>query len=294
MKNLTFPNKLVHIPHEYEKPNNSKKGKLVDFYYDTYESFSYKEKKQLLRKHAVVYLPAGYSEDKQYHVFYLMHGGWSNENTYLGRPEDETEFKNVLDNTMAAGVMVPMIVVCPTYNNLSPEDSSDYSLAIQLTNNYYHELLNDLMPTIARNFSTFALSDNAEDLKAARDHHAFCGFSMGSVTTWHTFQYALDYFRYFMPSSGAITDNGQIMAQMVAAQGHKWDDFFIFAASGTNDFAYSGFTRQIQAMANNPMFKYANNENEGNLYYLVAPGGTHGRKNALEDFYNGMIQLWKN
>ncbi|WP_186277750.1 alpha/beta hydrolase-fold protein [Lactobacillus sp. LL6] len=292
MKKLTFPNELIHIPQKYEHPINEA-GKLIDFYYDTYESFSYNEKKQKLHKHAVVYLPANYNKNQKYNVFYLMHGGWSNENTYLGRPGQESEFKNVLDNAIAEGIMTPMIVVCPTYNNLSPQDSSDYNLAVRLANNYHNELTNDLMPAIAKEFSTFAKSDNQTDIKLARDHHAFCGFSMGAVTTWFTFQYALDYFRYFMPSSGAITDNGELMAQMVINQNKKWNDFFIFAASGTKDFAYPSFTRQIQAMENQPMFRYANNEEDGNLYYLVAPGGVHGRKNALEDFYNGMIQLWK-
>lgn len=41
------------------------------------------------------------------------------------------------------------------------------------------------------------------------------------------------------------------------------------------------------------VFRYSDDERFGNLYYLVAPNGIHGRRNALEDFYNGMIQLWK-
>ena len=67
-------------------------------------------------------------------------------------------------------------------------------------------------------------------LAASRDHRAFCGFSMGSVTTWHTFEYCLDYFRYFMPSSGSLTTDGDYMASIVRESGHDWDDFFIFAA----------------------------------------------------------------
>lgn len=281
---LSFPKELVDIPDRYWQENTDNPGKLVDFYYKTYESFSYNEHKQVLNKHAVVYLPYGYDKSKKYNTLYLMHGGWSNENTYLGHPGDPQPFKNVLDNAIAEGKMTPMIVVSPTYNNLHPKDSWDYELALQLTDNYHHELINDLIPAIDRQFSTY------QD----RDHRAFVGFSMGSVTTWRTFQYCLSLFRYFMPSSGAISSDGRWLANLVTSQGYKPEDFFIFAASGTNDFAYSGFTSQIDAMKNaDNIFKYANNEKDGNLYYLVNPGGVHNGENALKYFYNGMIQIWK-
>ena len=71
---------------------------------------------------------------------------------------------------------------------------------------------------------------------------------MGSVTTWHTFQYCLDYFRYFMPMSGNLTGDGQFMDQIVRDAGYGWEDFFIYAMSGTDDFAYSAFADQIEAM----------------------------------------------
>lgn len=292
---LRFPTELQHIPAAYFKPNRKAAGQLVDLYYDSYESFNYQDHSQKMRKHAVVYLPAGYSEEKKYNVFYLMHGGWSDETTYLGTPRRPHQFKNVLDNAMADGVIEPQIVVCPTYNNLSAHDSSDYTLALQLTNNYHHELINDLLPAVEGRFSTYAEDSSKAGLQQSRDHRAFVGFSMGSVTTWHTFQYALAYFRYFMPSSGGLTNDGQMVANWVKSQGYGPQDFFIFAASGTNDFAYMGFTEQIDAMryGASGTFQYADNEQDGNLYYLVAPGGTHGPKNALEDFYNGLIQLWK-
>lgn len=281
---LKFPSEMVNIPDKYWQENTRQAGSLVDVYYDTYESFTYKDKMQSLRKHAVVYLPYGYSKNKQYNTLYLMHGGWSNENTYLGRPGQEHLFKNVLDNAIAEGQMKAMIVICPTYNNLHEKDSWDYELALKLTNNYHNELMNDLIPTIDNTFSTYA----------NRSHRAFVGFSMGSVTTWHTFQYCMSAFRYFMPSGGAISDNGQWLANLVTNQGFNAKDFFIFAASGTDDFAYSGFTKQIMAMKNEEqIFKYANNEIDGNLYYLVNPGGVHDAQNALKYFYNGMIRIWQ-
>lgn len=293
MDTLKFPDRLASIPAAYFQKNIKQPGKLVDFYYDSYESFSYPQHSQKLRKHAVVYLPYNYSSEQRYNVFYLMHGGWSSEETYLGSPAKPQPFKNVLDNAIAAGKVTPMIVVCPTYNNLSPQDSSDYGLALRLTDNYHRELINDLLPAVEGRYSTFAPNTSLAGLKNSRDHRAFCGFSMGSVTTWRTFQYCLAYFRYFFPSSGAITSDGGLLAKFVERQGFTGRDFFIFAASGTADFAYSGITSQVKAMAASPMFKYADNEKDGNLFYLVSPGGTHGPANALEDFYNALIQLWK-
>ena len=89
---------------------------------------------------------------------------------------------------MADGKIEPMIVVCPTYNNESEEDSADYSLALQLTENYHNELVNDLIPAVEGTYSTYAEETSPEGLRASRDHWAFCGFSMGSVATWRTFE----------------------------------------------------------------------------------------------------------
>lgn len=288
-----FPDELAQIPEEYYAESEYP-GILAELEYDTYESMTYEEHEQVLHKRAIVYLPYGYSEDIPYNVFYLMHGGWSNETTYLGTPDSPNVFKNILDNGIADGRIKPMIVVCPTYNNTSPEDSGDYGLALDLTDNYYNELINDLIPAVEGTYSTYAQDTTTEGIAASRDHRAFCGFSMGSVATWRTFQYCLDYFRYFMPSSGSLTSDGEYMASLVKKSGHDWDDFFIFAASGTEDFAYSSFKSQIQAMADSggEIFRYANNEREGNLYFLEQEGGTHNGDYAMEYFYNGLCWIW--
>ncbi len=276
-----FSQKLIEIPKAYHG-EAEQKGVLEDLYYDTYESFSYEQNTHKLRKHAVVYLPYGYDEAKEYPVFYLMHGGWSNEYTYLGSVDKPHGMKNILDHSIQNGEITPMIVVCPTYNNTSPEDSGDYSLALQLTNNYHNELENDLIPAVDNKYSTIA----------DRDHRAFCGFSMGSMTTWRTFEHSLEYFRYFMPSSGGPARSTSDYAKIIKGYGYDWDDFFIFATSGTNDFAYSGFKRGIDSMkADGETFRFADNESEGNLYYLESDGD-HSGQYAMLYFYNGLRFIW--
>ena len=107
------PQELKKIPEEYYQEADQL-GTLTDLYYDTYESFSYTEKSKPLKKHAVVYLPYGYSKDQKYDVFYLMHGGWGDENMTLGTPSSPSPFKNIIDHAVAAGEMRPLIIVCPT------------------------------------------------------------------------------------------------------------------------------------------------------------------------------------
>mgnify|MGYP005761432193 FL=1 len=167
-----LPEELSPIPQEYFS-DSDQPGTLVELEYDTYESMTYDQKDTVLHKRAIVYLPYGYSEDTEYNVFYLMHGGWSDETTYLGTPDHPNAFKNVLDNAMADGKILPMIVVCPTYNNESNTDSSSYSLALQLTDNYHNELINDLIPAVEGTYSTHADSTTPEGIKIGLDNDTF-------------------------------------------------------------------------------------------------------------------------
>lgn len=289
----TVPDELEYIPDGYENPA-TQQGTLNKLTYDTWESFSYEQKSNKITKEAWVYLPYGYTDEEEYNVFYLSHGGWSNETTLMGTDDNPKSFKNVIDNAIQDGNIKPLIIVLPTYNNTSENDSSDYSLAIQLTNQFHNELVNDLIPAVESKYSTYAKDTTPQGLKESRDHRGFGGFSMGSVNTWNTFRYCLDYFRYFMPMSGSYTTDGEYMADLVRQQGYSSQDFFIFAASGTDDFAYSAFKAQIMAMANNSggMFKLAKNESEGNMSFLEREGYKHDAKATDEYTYNGLRFFW--
>lgn len=289
----TVPDELEYIPDGYENPA-TQQGTLNKLTYDTWESFSYEQKSNKITKEAWVYLPYGYTDEEEYNVFYLSHGGWSNETTLMGTDDNPKSFKNVIDNAIQDGNIKPLIIVLPTYNNTSENDSSDYSLAIQLTNQFHNELVNDLIPAVESKYSTYAKDTTPQGLKESRDHRGFGGFSIGSVNTWNTFRYCLDYFRYFMPMSGSYTTDGEYMADLVRQQGYSSQDFFIFAASGTDDFAYSAFKAQIMAMANNSggMFKLAKNESEGNMSFLEREGYKHDAKATDEYTYNGLRFFW--
>ena len=104
-----IPNALTEIPGEYFSAADEQ-GRLVELHYDTWESTTYAEKTKKLTKRAIVYLPYGYDESKEYNTFYYMHGGWGNETTQMGTPERPSGFKNVIDHAIQNGEIEPMIV----------------------------------------------------------------------------------------------------------------------------------------------------------------------------------------
>lgn len=288
------PQELKEIPEAYSQAADQQ-GTLVELTYNTYESTTYEQKSKKLTKRAIVYLPYGYSEDQKYNVLYLMHGGWSNETSNLGTPEQPNSFKNVIDHAIENGEVQPLIIVCPTYNNESPEDSGDYTLAFYtLTVNYHNELVNDLIPAVEGTYSTYADSTSPEDIKNSRDHRAFGGFSMGSVTTWYTFVNCLDEFRYFLPMSGAMDYEGDDVDAAVTASGHSPDDFFIYAVTGTEDFEHGHFTSQIEGMLSMPSgnFIASDREETGNIAFRVKDGYSHDGRAATEYIYNGLMWFW--
>ena len=274
-----IPDALIEIPSEYFSAADEQ-GTLVELTYDTWESKTYEQKNTKLTKRAIVYLPYGYDESKEYNTFYYMHGGWGNETTQMGTPERPSGFKNVIDHAIQNGEIEPMIVVCPTYNNENPDDSANYTLAFYtLTVNYHNELVNDLIPAVDSTYSTIP----------DRDHRAFGGFSMGSVTTWYTFVNCLDEFRYFIPSSGAMDYQGDDVDAAVTASGHAPEDFFIFACTGTDDFEYRNFTNQIEGMLGMPSGNFVEGKN---LVFYVKEGYSHSGIAATEYTYNGLLSIW--
>ncbi|MBQ9043448.1 MAG: hypothetical protein IJ111_11635 [Eggerthellaceae bacterium] len=283
-----IPADLEYIPDGYEEPAEQA-GALEMLTYSTFDSFNYGQAGHELTKTAWVYVPYGYDPTLQYDVFYLSHGGWGDETTLMGTDAKPTAFKHVIDHAIQDGRIRPVIMVMPTYNNLSRDDAGDYALALQLTDNFHNELVNDLLPAVESKYSTYAAGATPAALQASRDHRGFGGFSMGSVNTWHTFQYCLPYFRYFNAMSGGGLDGG-MAARIAQEQGFGSRDFFVFTASGTADFAYSGFRSGVLAMPESSVgfFELADSQDAGNLSYREREGYEHGYIAANEYTYNAM------
>lgn len=252
-------------------------------------------------KHALVYLPYGYSAKQKYNTFYLMHGGGTDEETYLhGIPAQKemyngnfssTKLQRILDHAIAKGELDPVIVVCPSFY-LNQEDKGD---AGTCTKNFSKELQNDLIPAVERSYSVYK----------GRDHRAFGGFSMGSVTTWYQVCQSMDYFRYFMPMSGDCWGVSQLggkdhpvetaayVEDAIKKSGYAAKDFNIFSITGSKDIAYSHLGQQIAEMRHLPTFQFNADLKQGNVCYGVYPEGEHNYNYMIIYVYNALPHFFK-
>ena len=146
-------------------------------------------------RHAMVYTPAEYdlkkNAKKRYPVLYLQHGmgedetGWSKQ----GR------MQHIMDNAIAGGRAVPMIVVMESGDIKAPFRGGDNRQGMSTYgNSFYKVMINDLIPAIDQRYRT--LTD--------RDHRAMAGLSWGGHQTFDIVLNNMDKFSYIGTFSGAI------------------------------------------------------------------------------------------
>ena len=187
---------LWAVPAKYDAEESEQAGTVEEVVYDTK---AYATDERDVKKTAYVYLPYGYSEEKEYNILYLMHGTGDDEKYWL---KTNPYNKTMLDNMIADGDIEPLIVVTPTFY---VEDDCADDLD-QLTYSFAKELRNDLMPEIESVYSTYAKSADDEGFAESRDHRAFAGLSRGAVTMYHSaLCQSLDYFH----GSGHSAEAGQ-------------------------------------------------------------------------------------
>ncbi|MBR5974715.1 MAG: hypothetical protein IK020_05980 [Clostridiales bacterium] len=182
-------------------------------------------------KNAYVYLPAGYSADKQYNVIYLMHGIGGSENEW-GLNNPNSTLKNILDNLIGRGDVEPFILITPNGKALGCKHDQDFDSFY----NFGLELRRDLIPYIESHYSTYAnYSDHGYDLSAAREHRAMAGLSMGGMQTINIgIGECLDIFSWFGAFSAAPTSNpAETTAETIKNSSYSIDYFYNLC--GTED-----------------------------------------------------------
>ena len=133
-------------------------------------------------KNMRVYLPPGYSTARKYPVLYLHHG----------LDGDETSWTNgasahfIVDNLIADGLAVPMIIVMPNNSMTSAGDFNGYG-------QYEPVLIPELVPYIEANFS--AATD--------QPNRAIAGLSMGGGITFNVGFPNVNTFAHIGPFSAA-------------------------------------------------------------------------------------------
>jgi enterochelin esterase-like enzyme len=130
------------------------------------EMIEYESKSVGTKRKMQVYTPPGYSPEKRYPVLYLLHG--------IGG--DETEWQRfatpnlLLDNLLADGKAVPMILVMPNGRAQKNDRAGGNVFAsAPAFAAFEQDLLQDVIPAIESRYS----------VQADREHRAIAGLSMG-------------------------------------------------------------------------------------------------------------------
>ncbi|MBE6852379.1 MAG: glycoside hydrolase, partial [Ruminococcus sp.] len=94
--------------------------------------------------------------------------------------------------------------------------------------------------------------------------------------TWCVADHAMDLVGYFMPLSGNNWEGMSKLTAEIDSLGLQKDQYFILAATGDQDIAYSNMVPEMNDLkTKTKYFTYTSDFSKGNLYFLVAPGLTH-------------------
>ena len=133
-------------------------------------------------KNMRVYTPPGYSTATKYPVVYLHHGLGGDETSWTNGALGN----NILDNLIADGLAVPMVLVMPNNSMTSPSDQAGYG-------QYETVLIPSLIPYIEANYSVLTDQPN----------RAISGLSMGGGITFNVGFANPTVFAYIGPYSAA-------------------------------------------------------------------------------------------
>jgi len=181
-----------------------------------------------IKRRAHVYTPPGYMNGSgDYPVLYLVHGAGDSDDSWTS----VGHANNILDNLIAAGKAVPMIVVMP--NGHTPDRPGGNMLA---NNDFGNDLIKDLMPYVEANFRT----------RNDPGSRGMAGLSMGGA---HTIQNGLthpelfNWIGIFSMGLGMGGNMDQVTqyetANDAALKRDAKDMKLVYYAIGKDDFLYS-------------------------------------------------------
>ncbi|PKQ46690.1 alpha/beta hydrolase-fold protein [Confluentibacter flavum] len=130
-----------------------------------------------------LYTPPGYDENpnKTYPVLYIQHGGGEDERGWAVQGKTNL----ILDNLIAEGKAVPMIVAIPNGNATKPgvnaRGYNDEAMAV-----FKEELFENIIPFVEKNYR----------VKPDAEHRALSGLSMGGGQSFFTGLRNTDMFNY--------------------------------------------------------------------------------------------------
>ena len=216
--NENFKASLLEIPDPdaLYTVNDVPHGKVQ---YCTYKSDVMGEYRQML-----VYTPADYEKgNKKYPVFYLVSGTTDTEETWF----KVGKVNVILDNLIAQGKAVPMIVVMPYGNVFGSTPSPTTLAAAKMYQKFEEELTECVMPFVEKNFRT----------KNTRENRAIGGFSRGGGQSLFTVYSNFDKFSWLASYSAYLTPEVMDIYFPDLQNDIKSLDLMWFGV-GTSDFLY--------------------------------------------------------
>jgi enterochelin esterase-like enzyme len=256
-------------PPDFLDVQNGAHGTMRD---ETYYSTTLGKNRRVL-----VYTPPNYDRSPApLPVLYLYHGFWDTRYSWV----TEGRLAQILDNLLAEGEAVPMIVVVPEAHALAPEPTPMTSpnfvtnVTPYLTKNQQavdDELFHDIIPFIKAHY---AISDEPRE-------RAIAGLSMGGLQAIETGIVHLGYFGWigaFSPGviSGALSDqfNNALMEPDKINKSLLLFDII----TGDNDEIVGKHVTEFEARLKEARVEHV---------YTTLPGGTHSMfvwRPALKSF----------
>lgn len=266
-----------------------KKGRVELLEYD---SQTYDNNAKILHKKAWVYLPYGYTDSGKYNILYLLHGGGFTQDWWLKLFPDTV---TILDNMIAKGLCEPCIVVTPTfYHDEEDKNTHDESRC----ENFCHEVRNDLVPAVESKYAGYSGKDiSEENLIKTRDHRAFAGLSLGSMTTYRAaFYNNFDLFAWYGPFSGCCGPFGnhdveveRICKTLSDGKEKGYDLKYMLCCNGDKDIAFEEH-KDIMSRAVEKSDLLVQGENYD---FFIIPGGVHDMKAWQLHLYHALQVFFK-
>lgn len=265
---------------------------------------------KLYQKQALVYLPYGYNAadpSKRYNVLYLAHGGGDHPGSFFESERSSIPVDRVADHLIGDGKMDPIIIVSVSYYRPEGSGAPGDRMANMTADcrDFHREMRNFIIPAVGKKYNTYLSYPDNATITATRDHRAYGGFSMGSLSTWYMLGNDADAFSRFVPLCGDLWVFDEAGNKQGAAEAAKWlntqlvatpwrgQDLQVYGYTGSDDIAYVAEDALINELAKeSPVLVYSKESEPGNLHFNVLPKGVHNYEFVNRYLMDAMPRLW--
>jgi enterochelin esterase-like enzyme len=175
----------------------------------------------------LVYTPPGYADDAKtsYPVLYLYHGYGDTVYSWV----TEGRVQQILDNAIADGRAVPMIVVIPDTHALNPDTSPRTEIGHYLNENVQaedRELFEDIIPFVAGHYR----------IRNSPKDRALAGLSMGGYQTVYTgFVHSVQFSALGVFSAGFLGEPEPLTQALQTPEKIKDNVSYLYVTTGSKD-----------------------------------------------------------